>query len=227
MRPLPSCGTHDLAQLRHQTTLLADRTAIAHAARAETGLNNPVADQLLAAAATVQHLSLRNQVMLLIQAAEQKLTLRDVDTYSGWCRRGRMPNTPGLRIVRPQDSRPVGNPAARSRHRGVPFRVDYRWEFAQTIPRGGDGKPQLAADPAGDPAEFVQTLLGQLDRRGYRVQPGPDNAVDHDQLVATVAESIWNSDASAKARALIQAVAEVLTSGPDRRHLSVGGRRAG
>jgi hypothetical protein len=105
--------------------------------------------------------------------------------------------------------------------------VDYRWEFDQTVPRGGDGEPQPAAQSAGDPVAFVENLLGQLDRRGYRVEPGPTSGVDHDELVATVAEPVWNSDSATRARALIKAVAEVLTSGPDRRHLPVGGRLAG
>lgn len=220
MHPIPTGESP--AQHQYQGALLADRTALALAALAETDPVNVVSDQLLAAAASVQHLSLRNQVMLVIQAQEQNLTLRDVNTYQGWCHRGRVPNAPGLRIIRPQKDRRTGSV---SRRRAVPFRVDYRWEFDQTVPRGGDGEPQAAAEPAGDPAEFVENLLGQLSRRGYRVEPGPVGAVDHDQLVATVAEPVW-SDPADTARALIKVVAEVLTSGPDR-HLLVGGRRAG
>ena len=47
--------------------------------------------------------SLRNQILLLEQAEERGIELRDVDTYRGWRRRGRgvRRGETGLRIIRP------------------------------------------------------------------------------------------------------------------------------
>jgi hypothetical protein len=230
MRPTPTSGRRDGAHYRHQVGLLADRAALALAALAEADPVNPVSEQLLAAAASVQHLSLRNQIMLLIQAGERKLPLRDIDSYEGWTRRGREPNQPGLRIVRPHDNRRAASPNPSARRRQRPsFRVDYRWDFAQTVPLGGATDPQAEPEPAGDPAEFVTCLLDQLDRHGYQVTPGQTTAVDHDAAAVTLAEPAGTVDPTVRARELIRAIAEVLTSGPDRRHahLPAGGRRAG
>jgi hypothetical protein len=47
--------------------------------------------------------SLRNQMLLFSQAEQRGMSLRDVDTFKGWCQRGRQVRRgeQGLRIVRP------------------------------------------------------------------------------------------------------------------------------
>lgn len=232
MRPTQTGGRGDAAQQRFRDQLLADRAALALVALAEAGPVNLVSDQLLAAASSVQHLSLRNQILMLIQAGDRKLALRDVDTEEGWARRGRVPNQPGLRIVRPHD-RPAAasHPAARRRGRRASFRLIKRWEFAQTMLLGGVPDPQTEPEPAGNPAEFACCLLTQLDRRGYRVQPGEAHAVEHDTATVTLTAPVGTGDPTGQVRELIWAMAEVLTSGPDPRDVvlpaAAGGRRAG
>src|SRR4051812_44476583 len=142
MPPGSILSARERAEHRHQAALLADRAWLALAALAEAEPDNVVAEQLLAAAPTVQHLSLRNQVTLLVQAGEQQLPLRDVDTETGWARRGRVPGQTGLRVVRPhvESGRTAG-------HYG--FRVSYRWEFAQTDPVESGAPPQTAPSAAG------------------------------------------------------------------------------
>ena len=139
----PTRSSRDRADDHYRAVLLEDRAILALAALAEVGPDNAVSDQLIAAAPSVQHLSLRNQLRLLVQAGEKKLVLRDVDTYDGWCRRGRVPNQPGLRIVRPHDDpgHDSADPAARARRRAK-FRAAHRWEFAQTVPRDDATDPQ-------------------------------------------------------------------------------------
>lgn len=232
MRPTPTGGPGDAAQQRFRDQLLADRAALALVALAEAGPVNPVSDQLLAAASSVQHLSLRNQILLLIQAGDRKLVLRDVDTEEGWARRGRVPHQPGLRIVRPHD--PPGSAAfhaARSRGRRASFRLIERWEFTQTSVLAGAADPQTEPEPAGNPAEFACCLLTQLDRRGYRVGAGEARVVEHDTATVTLTAPVGVGDPQGQVRELIWAMAEVLTSGPDLRDADlpvvVGGRRAG
>ncbi|MFI6029504.1 hypothetical protein [Amycolatopsis magusensis] len=212
--------TRERAAHRHQVALLADRAWLALAALAEAGPDNVVAEQLLAAAPTVQHLSLRNQVTLLVQAGEQRLLLRDVDTEAGWARRGRIPRQRGLRVVRPHD----GSGRAGGRRA---FRVSYRWEFAQTDPVVNGAPPQTTPDAAGDPAEFAENLIDQLGERGYRVTPGAATAVDHEAQRITIADSTWHADPAAAVRLLIPALAHALVTGAAPALSVAGDRRAG
>jgi hypothetical protein len=229
MRPTSSGGQHDGTQERYQAGLLADRAALALAALAEADPVNAVSDALLVAAPSIQHLSLRNQIMLLIQAGERKLSLRDVDTEQGWARRGREPNQQGLQIVRPRDTGRAAslNPPARPRRARTSFWVDYRWEFVQTVPLTKAIEPEHGPEPAGDPAEFVSSLLEQFGRHGYQVTPGQACAVDHDAATVTVAALAGAANPTVVACELIRAMADVLTSGSDRRyvHHPIAGRR--
>ncbi|WP_370973973.1 hypothetical protein, partial [Amycolatopsis sp. cg9] len=169
---------------------------------------------------SVQHLSLRNQITLLVQAGEQQIPLRDVDTEAGWARRGRVPSQTGLKVVRPHDQ-PGGRRGRRE------FRVSYRWEFAQTDPAEGDVPPQATPAAAGDPAEFAQNLIGQLGKHGYRVAPGAATAVDHDAQLITIAEPTWRGDPESAVRVLIPALAHALVCGATPALALVGERRAG
>lgn len=220
MPPATTLSARERADLRHQAGLLADRAWIALAALAEADPDNVVAEQLLAAAHSVQHLSLRNQITLLVQAGEQQIPLRDVDTETGWARRGRVPSQTGLRVVRPHDQ-----PGRRSSRRE--FRVSYRWEFAQTEPASGDVPAQATPAAAGDPAEFAEHLIGQLGKHGYRVVPGAATAADHEAQRITIAEQTWRGDPAAAVRVLIPALAHALITGATPALTVVGDRRAG
>jgi hypothetical protein len=220
MTPGTILSARERADHRHQAALLADRAWLALAALAEAEPDNVVAEQLLAAAPSVQHLSLRNQITLLVQAGEQQLPLRDVDTEAGWARRGRVPSQAGLRVVRPHDE-----PGRAGGRRG--FRVSYRWEFAQTDPAEDGAPPQTAPPAAGDTAEFAEHLIDQLGKRGYRVSPAANTAVDHDAQRITIAEPTWHGDPAAAVRLLIPALAHALVTGAAPVLDLVGGRRAG
>lgn len=220
MPPGTTLSARERADHRYQASLLADRAWLALAALAEAEPDNVVAEQLLAAAHSVQHLSLRNQITLLVQAGEQQIALRDVDTETGWARRGRVPNQTGLRIVRPHDE--PGHAGGRRL-----FRVSYRWEFTQTDPAQDGVAPQTEHGAAGDPAEFAGNLIDQLGKRGYRVTPGPTAVVDHQAQLVTIDELTWHCDPTAAVRVLIPALAHALVTGAGR-HLGVlGGHRAG
>jgi hypothetical protein len=208
------------ADHRHQVELLADRAWLALAALAEARPDNVVADQLLAAAPTVQHLSLRNQITLLVQAGEHQLRLRDVDTKAGWARRGRVPSQAGLRVVRPHDE--PGQVAGRRL-----FRVSPRWDFAQTTPAEDGAPPQTQPNPAGDPAEFAENLINQLGTCGYRVTPGAATAIDHDARQITIAYLTWHADPVAAVRLLIPALAHALVTGAAPMLNVAGDRRVG
>jgi hypothetical protein len=62
--------------------------------------------QLDKTASTVRRLSRRNEVLLLTQATDRGIALRDIDTYCGWVARGRTVRrgTTSLRIVAPRRS---------------------------------------------------------------------------------------------------------------------------
>lgn len=216
----------DGAERRHQVTLLNNRTWVALAALAETDPANAVSDQLLAAAPSVQKLSLRNQIMLLIQAGEKNLVLRDVDTYAGWGHRGRVPTEPGLRIVRAYDPRP-GQAASTTAQQPSVFGKGHRWDFAQTAPLDDCADPQDVPDTAGDPAAFAEHLLDQFARYRYRAEPGPTGEVDHEAHVVTAAEAAMRDEPATAARVLIKALASVLITEPGNRRPAEGVLRAG
>lgn len=219
MPPATTLSARKRAEFRHQAGLLADRAWLALAALAEAEPGNVVAEQLLAAAHSVQHLSLRNQITLLVQAGEQQIPLRDIDTEAGWARRGRVPNQTGLRIVRPHDDPDRPGRAL--------FRVSHRWDFAQTQPGADDVPAQTAPAAAGDPAEFAGNLIDQLGKHGYRVTPGAATTIDHPAQRITIAEQTWHGDPAAAVRVLIPALAHAVITGATPALTAVGDRRAG
>jgi hypothetical protein len=185
-------------------SLLVDRAWLALSALAEAAPGNVVSDQLLAAAPSVQHLSLRNQLILLIQAGERRLRLRDVDTEQGWARRGRVPTQPGLRVVRPHDER--GWAGERQ------FRISYRWDFTQTGPVRGTVVPEAEPRAAGVPERFAAGLIDQLGTYGYRVAPASATAVDHEARLVAIDKPTWHGDAVAVVHVLIPALAHALVT---------------
>ncbi|HEY3478494.1 MAG TPA: hypothetical protein VGL02_06285 [Streptomyces sp.] len=219
MPPPTTLSARERTEFRRQAGVLADRAWLALAALADAGPGNVVVEQLLAAAPSVQHLSLRNQITLLVQAGERGIALRDIDTDTGWARRGRAPAQPGLRIVRPHD-----DPARPGR---TLFRVSCRWEFSQTEPASGDVAPQAAPAVAGDPAELAGNLIDQLGTHGYRVAPGPAGTVDHPARRITVDERTWHGDPAAAVRVFVPALAHALTAATDPVLARKGDLRAG
>ncbi|RAS59479.1 hypothetical protein C8D87_11491 [Lentzea atacamensis] len=189
---------------------------------AEAQPDNPVAALLLAAASSVQKLSLHNQISLLLQAGEHQLVLRDIDTEQGWARRGRQPkpDQTGLRVVRPHYQ-------AGQRDGRCVFRTSRRWEFSQTDPLDNHVRTQTAPDVAGDPAEFARHLIDQLGEHCYRVTPGALTEIDHDTRRITIAERIWNHDPQAAVRLLIPALAHTLVADAGRDRDVLAGRRGG
>lgn len=221
--PATTQPARDRAEHRHQASLLADRAWLALAALAQTAPDNIVAEQLLAAAPSVQQLSLRNQITLLLQAAEQRIVLRDVDTEQGWLRRGRVPNQPGLRIVRPHDGPSRGDGPGAGRRR---FRVSHRWEFTQTKPADHGVAAQTTPRAAGDPAEFAVHLINQLGGHGYRITPGSATDVHHQARLITIAEPTWHGGPAGAVRVLIPTLAQALVATSDGR-LYTADRRTG
>jgi hypothetical protein len=219
MPPNTSLSARERAEHRHQTSLLIDRVWLALAALAEAPPDNIVTKQLLSAAPSVQHLSLRNQITLLVQSGERQIALRDVDTEQGWARRGRMPNQSGLRVVRPHDA------PGRAGGRRL-FRVSYRWEFTQTAPLGGDVLPQIEPCAAGDSAEFAENLIDQLSEHGYRVTPAPATTINHEAQRIAIDHATWHSDPVSAVSLLIPALAHALITAPGSRHDMAGGPRA-
>lgn len=220
--PTTTASTCARAEQHHQASLLVSQARLALTALAQTDTDEVVTEQLLAAAPSVQHLSLRNQITLLMQAAQRRIVLRDVDTEQGWLRRGRVPNQPGLRIVRPHDGPGRGNGRGPGRRR---FRVSYRWDFTQTEPAERATAAHTTPCAAGDPAEFAVHLIHQLGEHGYRVTPGPDTDVHHQPRLITIAESTWHSGPAAAVRVLVPALAHALVTTSDG-HLDSAGRRA-
>lgn len=136
--------------------------------------------------------SLRNQALLIMQAEARGMVLTDVDTFRGWRERGRMvrKGEAGLRIVRPRGTE-AAEDAGDSEgegivtHRGdVPtgdegganegatrtrFRMTAVFDISQT--EGIEdaeviGEAHAVPNPA---ALLADTLVGQLERRGYQV----------------------------------------------------------
>lgn len=191
-----------------RATALSDRAWLALVALADADPANIVAGQLLAAAPSVQQLSLRNQITLLIQANQRGLVLRDIDTDAGWRRRGRAPNQSGLQIIRPHEGH-AGKPTVT---RGRGYRVVRRWEFGQTTPDPLNPPAQPQPDPPGDAACFAEHLIDQLGRRGYRIAPGQANDVDHATRLVTLASCAWHGDPAGAVPLLLKALAQALTA---------------
>ena len=115
--------------------------------------------------------SLRNQMLLMDQAADRGIVLRDVDTFRGWKRRGRSvrKGTQGLRIIRPvgiTDDDASGNtddeapapaqPAGDGDEKATRplFRMMVVFDISQTDANPGENGPQACpacAAAAGDP----------------------------------------------------------------------------
>lgn len=169
--------------------------------------NNPVTELLLAAAPSVQRLSLHNQVALILQAGEHQLVLHDINTERGWARRGRRPRPgdPGLQIKRPHQPSDLDDVV-------VLYRTTRRWEFSQTEPADNGVRTQTDPAGAGDPAAFAEHLINQLGDLGYRLAAGARDGVDHDAQVITIAETTWNSDPVAVVRLLIPELAHALVN---------------
>ncbi|MDT7789857.1 MAG: hypothetical protein QOF58_8276 [Pseudonocardiales bacterium] len=188
---------------------------------AEAQPDNPVAALLLAAASSVQKLSLHNQISLLLQAGEHQLVLRDIDTEQGWARRGRQPKPghTGLRVTRPHYQ-------AGQRNGRCVFRTSRRWEFTQTDPLDNNIRTQTAPAAAGDPVEFAHHLIGQLGEHCYRLTPGAVTEIDHDLRLITIAEHVWNHDPRAAVRVLIPVLAHALVTDAGRDRAVLAGRRS-
>ncbi len=189
-------------------------------ALADVGPDNPVANALVAAAESVQQLSLRNQLMLLIQAGEKHLQLRDIDTAAGWARRGRAVRGAGLSIIYPFE-RPGTGPGGRRT-----FRADARWEFTQTVLLGGAIDSQTAPHPAGDPRAFADHLATQVRQCGYQVGPGPETAVDLDRRLVTIDEPVWHAHSEGAARVLLTVLAQLIVGDQDAITAAWGGPRS-
>ncbi|MDR7277640.1 hypothetical protein [Catenuloplanes atrovinosus] len=100
--------------------------------------------------AQIRRWSLRNVLLILSQAEQRGITLTDVDTKSGWAKRGRRPakGQTGLRIVRPvgaidsDDSTDEATdaPATDAQDESiVRFRMVPRWDISQTVPFSTSG----------------------------------------------------------------------------------------
>lgn len=150
--------------------------------------------------------SLRNQMLLMAQADERGMQLRDVDTLRGWRERGRavLKGSKGLRIVRPvgteqaadaepgeaivcpSDDGDAGEDADSRRPR---FRMSSVFELSQTEGVEDDeaGAPEQVEDPA---AVLAGTLTVQAQRAGYTVSWGEATEVDHDARTLTAGEDL-------------------------------------
>lgn len=207
------------AEQRRQASRPAGRAWNTLTDLAAAAPDNAVAALLLAAAPSVQNLSLHNQIALILQAGEQRLALRDIDTEQGWARRGRKPSQPGLQVTRPhyQASKIDGR---------CLFRTVYRFEFTQTEPLDNGVRTQTEPAAAGDPTAFAEHLTNQLDDRRYRVDLGAVTAVDHETQRVTIADLTWHHDPASAVRVLIVALAFALITGTDRDHDVLADRRS-
>lgn len=123
--------------------------------------------------------SVRNQALLMEQAAERGMPLRDVDTYKGWRERGRAvrKGETGLKIVRPVgrdtgDTEPTETSGTDSADQETNedgparFRLMTVFELSQTD--GAEDVLRAIADE--DPlTEVVRSLIAQLERADYVV----------------------------------------------------------
>lgn len=132
------------AEFRRQNAELVRRTK---AVMADPVRLAEIQADLQHATARVREMSLRNQVMLWLQAMDQGFRLRDVDTFFGWKRRGRhvRAGVRSLRLVEPRDNRDPGATDKRE------FSTTARYDIAQTDPDGESAPP--AAEPRRTPAD--------------------------------------------------------------------------
>ncbi|MFD1049720.1 ArdC-like ssDNA-binding domain-containing protein, partial [Kibdelosporangium lantanae] len=140
--------------------------------------------------------SLRNQVMLYLQARERGFELTDVDTFAGWCKRGRVvrEGQTGLRIVAPRgrddkhdpdddDTRsqpptepnPDGQGDKPKRGRFGMTKVFDVWQTTELTDDEHDHtnepRPELLEpEPVDDPAGFLRAnLVQQIEDQGHTV----------------------------------------------------------
>lgn len=173
--------------------------------------------------------SLRNQTLLMDQAAERGLVLRDVDTFRGWQERGRCvrKGETGLRIVAPvgrkdddqadtddvQDAGEVNSDGEEDSGRPL-FRTRVVFDISQTdgVDDVAGGEPAAAPDAA---ALLLESLTTQTEKAGYTVRvtdTAPTGSapvtVDHDARQIT-----RHADAGGRelVAAMAAAVAEILT----------------
>lgn len=170
--------------------------------------------------------SIRNQTLLMEQAAERGMPLRDVDTLRGWRERGRavLKGSKGLRIVRPvgtemvSDAEPAeaivcpgdtGDTGEDADSRRPRFRMASVFELSQT--EGIEDEAAGALEQVEDPAAVLAgTLTVQAQRAGYTIAWGEATEVDHDARTLTAGEDLDE---------LAAAVAAIATS---RRHQAAG-----
>lgn len=177
----------------------ADRALQAEAAELLSDADAVVAlaEQLAATCRSPKVLgySLRNQALLIKQAEARGMVLTDVDTFRGWRERGRAvrKGEAGLRIVRPRGTEAAedaGEVEGIVTHRGdVPtgdeagenegetrtrFRMTAVFDISQTEGISDAeiiGEAHEVPNPA---ALLADTLVGQLERRGYQVVTDAD-----------------------------------------------------
>jgi N-terminal domain of anti-restriction factor ArdC len=126
--------------------------------------------------------SLRNQALLVSQAEQRGMTLTDVDSYRGWCNRGRCvrEGERGLRIVAPkgtetnEDTDPDEVISTKDENQSgeelrVRFRMESRFDISQTDGIDDAEIVGQAAEVSNPAAVLRDALTEQLQRRGYTI----------------------------------------------------------
>ena len=166
--------------------------------------------RVLQLAGGMQRFSLRNQALLLSQADERDLALTgDIDTFRGWCARGRVPRGKGLRIVVPKgttqqeqqkstdESEPQGQGTDENADEEPRFRMSTRFDFCQTVSLDDADEVQTDPEPPGDAAEWVEQLHEQAERAGAEpIAPEGSPEQQAAALAAHVAQALSTPRAS-------------------------------
>lgn len=192
-----------------------------------------VAGLLPAGGSKLLSYSLRNQALLIAQAEDRAMPLREVDTLRGWRERGRSvrKGEHGLRIVRPvgREGEPAGDETAETITTAQPAtltengadsaaaeRVRFRFmsvfELSQTEGiEDFEGETRTVAD---DPAALLfAALKAQAERAGYEVTEWPGDE-PHTDPVSVCSDSRTISvyaDGTPHAETLAQLAAAVTT----------------
>ncbi|GGM82664.1 hypothetical protein GCM10012275_61560 [Longimycelium tulufanense] len=187
---------------------------------------------LLGMSRRIMSYSLRNQVLLLEQAAERGIELSDVDTFRGWCARGRRvrKGERALLIVRPvgvdDDQDDAESIEQEHQHESdttdAPKRPRFRmmpvFAMSQTDPV--EDAEETEPDEDGDdldqpPAVFLWgTLIEQVATAGYTItRDGTAATTDHGARVVTIPGQEIDDDA---VTTLGEQLAAILTHPTDR-----------
>ncbi|GAA1616570.1 hypothetical protein GCM10009789_83240 [Kribbella sancticallisti] len=204
------------------------------AAEADAALTDPELGArvaaLLGGGSRLLSYSLRNQALLMKQAAERGMSLHEVDTFKGWQSRGRQvrKGEKGLQIVRPRGRDGGQEPneadaveaivlpreeAAGEEEGGkTRFRVMTVFEISQTE---GPEETDVIADEAGEVTLF-QSLADQAERYGYNVSIWAEDVfptgaveVDHEAASIAVSEAADSAEVLSKLAQEIAAIAVV------------------